>query len=87
MIKKETRMEKRLGIIGIIIKDRFKAAPAVNDILSDHANMIVGRMGLPFKDRGVNIIDLIIEATTDEVGALTGKLGMLDGVQVKSLLV
>jgi putative iron-only hydrogenase system regulator len=80
-------MEKRLGIIGIIIKDRFKAAPEVNDILSVHAHMIVGRMGLPFKDRGVNIIDLIIEATTDEVGALTGKLGMLNGVQVKSLLV
>lgn len=80
-------MDKRLGIIGIIITDRFKAAPAVNDILSDHGEIIVGRMGLPFKDRGVNIIDLIIEATTDEVGALTGKLGMLEGVRVKSLLV
>ncbi|WP_243545154.1 TM1266 family iron-only hydrogenase system putative regulator [Pseudodesulfovibrio tunisiensis] len=80
-------MEKRLGIIGIIIKDRNKAANTVNSILSDHSDMIVGRMGLPFKERGVNIIDLIIEATTDEVGALTGKLGMLDGVRVKSLLV
>ncbi|BCS89900.1 TM1266 family iron-only hydrogenase system putative regulator [Pseudodesulfovibrio sediminis] len=80
-------MEKRLGIIGIIIKDRFKAAPEVNRILGDYGTIIVGRMGLPFKDRGVNIIDLIIEATTDEVGALTGKLGMLEGVQVKSLLV
>jgi putative iron-only hydrogenase system regulator len=80
-------MQKRLGIIGIIIKDRNKMAVTVNTILSDHGDMIVGRMGLPFKERGVNIIDLIIEATTDEVGALTGKLGMLDGVQVKSLLV
>ena len=80
-------MHKRLGIIGIIIKDRNKAAAAVNTVLSDHGEMIIGRMGLPFKDRGVSIIDLIIEATTDEVGALTGKLGMLEGVQVKSLLV
>ncbi|MCJ2164379.1 MULTISPECIES: TM1266 family iron-only hydrogenase system putative regulator [unclassified Pseudodesulfovibrio] len=80
-------MQKRLGIIGIIIKDRNKMAVTVNTILSDHGDMIVGRMGLPFKERGVNIIDLIIEATTDEVGALTGKLGMLEGVQVKSLLV
>ncbi len=80
-------MDKRLGIIGIIIKDRKQAAVTVNNILTDHGEMIVGRMGLPFRDRGVSIIDLIIEATTDEVGALTGKLGMLEGVQVKSLLV
>lgn len=80
-------MHKRLGIIGIIIKERNKAAATVNAILSDHSEMIVGRMGIPFRERGVSIIDLIIEATTDEVGALTGKLGMLDGVQVKSLLV
>lgn len=80
-------MEKRLGIIGIIIKDRSAAAQTVNGILGDHAHMIVGRMGLPFKDRGVHIIDLIIDATTDEVGALTGRLGKLEGVQVKSLLV
>ncbi|OIQ50917.1 hypothetical protein BerOc1_02859 [Pseudodesulfovibrio hydrargyri] len=80
-------MQKRLGIIGIIIKDRQRAASAVNTILSDHGEIIVGRMGLPFRDRGVSIIDLIIEATTDEVGALTGKLGNLEGVRVKSLLV
>lgn len=80
-------MQKRIGIIGIIIKERNKAAQTVNAILTDHGDMIVGRMGLPFRDRGISIIDLIIEATTDEVGALTGKLGMLNGVQVKSLLV
>ena len=80
-------MQKRIGIIGIIIHDRNKAVATVNSILTDHGAMIVGRMGLPFRERGVSIIDLIIEATTDEVGALTGKLGMLDGVQVKSLLV
>jgi len=80
-------MQKRLGIIGIIIQDRNRAAATVNGILSEYGDLIVGRMGLPFRDRGVSIIDLIIEATTDQVGALTGKLGMLDGVQVKSLLV
>lgn len=80
-------MEKRLGIIGIFIKDRFKAAPDVNAILSGHSDIVVGRLGLPFRDRGVNVIGLIIEATTDQVGALTGKLGMLEGVQVKSFLV
>ncbi len=46
-------MEKRLGIIGIIITDRFKTAPAVNEILCEYGKIVVGRMGLPFKDRGV----------------------------------
>lgn len=80
-------MDKRLGIIGITIKDRYKSAPKVNRTLSEHGEIIVGRMGLPFRDKGVNVIGLIIEATTDEVGALTGQLGMLQGVKVKSLLV
>ncbi|WP_320170677.1 TM1266 family iron-only hydrogenase system putative regulator [Maridesulfovibrio sp.] len=80
-------MDKRLGIIGITIKDRYKSAPKVNRTLSEHGDIIVGRMGLPFRDKGVNVIGLIIEATTDEVGALTGQLGMLQGVKVKSLLV
>ncbi|WP_291329820.1 TM1266 family iron-only hydrogenase system putative regulator [Desulfovibrio sp. UCD-KL4C] len=80
-------MDKRLGIIGITIKNRFESAPKVNNTLSEFGNIIVGRMGLPFREKGVNVIGIIIEATTDEVGALTGKLGMLEGVKVKSLLV
>ncbi|TIH20249.1 CopG family transcriptional regulator [Marinifilum sp. JC120] len=80
-------MDKRLGIIGITIKDRYQSAPKVNRTLSEHGEIIVGRMGLPFREKGVNVIGIIIEATTDEVGALTGQLGMLQGVKVKSLLV
>lgn len=80
-------MDKRLGIIGITIKDRYKSAPKVNRTLREHGEIIVGRMGLPFREKGVNVIGIIIEATTDEVGALTGQLGMLQGVKVKSLLV
>lgn len=80
-------MDRRLGIIGIIIKDRHRSAPRVNALLGEHADMVVGRLGLPFRERGVSVIGLIIEATTDEVGSITGKLGMLEGVQVKSLLV
>ncbi|QJT10858.1 TM1266 family iron-only hydrogenase system putative regulator [Oceanidesulfovibrio marinus] len=80
-------MEKRIGIIGIIIKERQKTAHRVNELLSEHGDLIVGRMGLPFRDKGINVINLIIEASTDEVGALTGKLGMLEGVRVKSFVV
>ncbi|MDK2957927.1 MAG: hypothetical protein PWQ57_3425 [Desulfovibrionales bacterium] len=80
-------MDKRIGVVGVIIKNRKSSAPKVNDILSAHGEMIVGRVGVPCKERGLNVIGLIIEASTDELGALTGKLGQLDGVQVKSLLV
>ncbi|MFW5488768.1 MAG: TM1266 family iron-only hydrogenase system putative regulator [Desulfovibrio sp.] len=79
--------EKRLGVIGIVVKEREAFAPKVNEILSRHGQAIIGRIGLPYKDRGVSVISLIVEATTDEVGAITGRLGMIEGVQVKSLLV
>ncbi len=80
-------MEKRIGIIGIVIQEREKAAHDVNDLLSSHSSLIVGRLGLPFRENNVSVISLIIEASTDEVGSLTGKLGMLKGVRVKSFVV
>ncbi|WP_147820894.1 TM1266 family iron-only hydrogenase system putative regulator [Salidesulfovibrio onnuriiensis] len=80
-------MEKRIGIIGIIIQERKDAAPKVNEMLGTFGELVVGRIGLPYKDRGVSVIGLIVESTTDELGALTGKLGMIQGVRVKSLMV
>lgn len=80
-------MDKRIGIIGVIVGDRMNSAPQVNAILGQYGELVVGRMGLPYRERGVNVIGLIVEATTDELGAFTGKLGMLEGVKVKSLLV
>ncbi len=80
-------MEKRIGIIGVIIQERQSAAPKVNEMLGAFGDLIVGRIGLPYKDKGVNVIGLIVESTTDELGALTGKLGMIQGVRVKSLMV
>ncbi|WP_319466416.1 TM1266 family iron-only hydrogenase system putative regulator [uncultured Pseudodesulfovibrio sp.] len=79
-------MDKRLGIIGIFIQDRGKSAPEVNKIIGANSDIVVGRIGIPFREKGVNVIGLIIEASTDELGALTGKLGMLSDVRVKSLL-
>lgn len=79
-------MEKRLGFVGIIVEDRERAAPAVNTILSDHAPLILARAGLPYAKRGVSIITVIVEATTDEMGELTGRLGRVPGVVVKSAL-
>lgn len=78
-------LEKRIGVIGIVIEN-LERAPLVNDILHQHGNIIVGRLGLPYREKGINIISLIVDGTTDEIGALNGKLGKIDGVNVKSAL-
>jgi putative iron-only hydrogenase system regulator len=79
-------MSKRIGTITIIITNRTAQASQVNAILGDYGDAIIGRMGLPYTPKGLHIIALIVHATTDEIGALTGKLGALEGVQVKSAL-
>jgi len=78
-------MDKRLGVIGIVIEDRA-VAPKVNQVLSEHAEMIVGRMGLPYRKREVSVISLIVDGNTDQIGSLTGKLGNIPGIAVKSAL-
>lgn len=78
-------MDKRIGVIGIVIED-LSHISEVNEILHQYGNVIVGRMGIPYKERGVNVISLIVDGTTDEIGALTGKLGKIKGLSVKSAL-
>ncbi len=78
--------ERRLGLIGISIADRRSSALKVNEILGRYGDMIVARTGLPYQERGVSVIAVIIDASTNDLGALTGKLGMIRGVQVKSFL-
>ena len=79
-------MDKRLGFVGIVLEDRKKTASVVNAVLSEFGDVIISRTGLPYKKRDLGIITLIVEATTDEVGALTGKLGNIKGVVVKAAL-
>ncbi|WP_026368987.1 MULTISPECIES: TM1266 family iron-only hydrogenase system putative regulator [Aminiphilus] len=78
-------MEKRLAVIVILVtkKDNIRQ---LNLILSDYAHLILGRMGLPMRERSLSIISLIVEGTTDELGALAGKIGRLGGISVKSVL-
>lgn len=78
-------MQKRLGVAGIVIEDT-SAAPAVNDILHEFAEIIVGRMGIPYRSRGVSVLSLILDGSTDEISALTGRLGRISGVSVKTAL-
>ena len=78
-------MEKRIGTVTILIRDR-EVSPSVNQILSDHAPIILCRQGLPFHDRSVAVISLIVEGTSNEVNALTGPLGRLPGITSKTAL-
>ena len=77
-------MNARLGFVGIILEDRKKSAAAVNKMLSEFGEKIVARMGLPHVHGDHAVITLIVDATTDEIGSLTGRLGALPGVSVKS---
>lgn len=77
-------MDTRIGFVGIIVSDREQAAAPVNRVLSEHAELILARVGLPCRERKVSVITLVVEATTDELGRLTGQLGLIPGVSVKS---
>ena len=82
----EKSMNKRIGTVTIIVTNRTSQSQKVNQILCDFGEMIIGRMGLPYAPGNLHIIALIVHATNDEIGALTGKLGALSGVSVKSSL-
>jgi putative iron-only hydrogenase system regulator len=79
-------MEKRVGFVGIIIGDRKKNSDSVNAILSEFGDIVVARTGIPNVRDQFAVIMLVVDATSDRVGALTGKLGALPGVSVKSML-
>ncbi len=78
---------ERIGGVIIVVKNRKKVARQVNDILSQYGDIIIGRMGIPYRERNLSIISLIVEGSTDTLGALTGKLGMIEDVEVKSVLI
>ncbi|SFL82720.1 TM1266 family iron-only hydrogenase system putative regulator [Halanaerobium salsuginis] len=79
-------MKKRIGVIGIVVTGREKVSEQINKILSKHADNIIGRMGIPSAEHGLSLISLIVEGTPDEIGAVTGQLGNLPGVTLKSAL-
>ena len=77
-------MEKRVGTALIQIESR-ENVHLLNEIISKHSAIIIARQGLP-RSNGQSIISLVLEGTTDEIGALTGQLGRIKGIQVKSVL-
>lgn len=77
-------MDNRVSVISIIIKNE-EAAGSVNDLLHEFRRYIVGRMGIPYRDRGVSIISVVLDAPGDVTSSLSGKLGMIEGVSAKTL--
>ncbi len=78
-------LEKRIAVAGIIIED-IEAVEQVNSVLHKYGSIIIGRLGLPYRERGVSVISVIIDADPDEISALTGAIGKIPGISVKSAI-
>lgn len=76
-------METRVATLGIIV-DQSADTEALNAILHDFRDYIVGRMGIPYRQKKMNIISLVVDAPQDEINSLTGKIGSLEGVNAKA---
>ena len=76
-------MESRVAVISIIVENR-ESAEKLNALLHEYGDYIIGRMGLPYRARKINIISVAIDAPQDDIAALSGKIGALPGVSVKT---
>ena len=77
-------METRVAIIGIIVEDT-ESVEKMNHILHDYGKYIIGRMGLPYREKNINIISVVMDAPQDAISALSGKLGKLPFVSTKTV--
>ncbi len=77
-------MEEKVAIIGIFVSDQ-NAVAQVNDLLHEYASYIIGRMGLPYKEKSIRIMSIIISASPDVISALSGKLGRIQGISAKAM--
>ena len=76
-------METRVAVIGIIV-EKPEASARLNEILHEYSTYIIGRMGIPYRQRGISVISVVIDAPQDAISAMSGKLGRLDGVTAKA---
>ncbi|MBQ9484136.1 MAG: iron-only hydrogenase system regulator [Ruminiclostridium sp.] len=76
-------MDSRVAVVGIIV-EKPESAEKVNAVLHSYGSYIIGRMGIPYREKGISIISIAMDAPQDEISALSGKLGRIDGVSVKA---
>ena len=77
-------MTHRAALVGIVVEDTA-SIPKMNEILSDYSAYIVGRMGLPYRERWVSIISVVLDAPDNVISSLSGKIGMLPGISSKTV--
>lgn len=80
----EQQNEKRIAVLSVIVEDRTQSA-VLNGYLGEYGEYIVGRMGIPYRERNVSILCVVLDAPVSAVNALTGKIGKLSGVTAKTL--
>ena len=76
-------MDKRVAVISIIVEDEA-SAENINRILHTYRQYVIGRMGIPYREKGINIISVAVDAPETEITALSGKIGRLPGVSTKT---
>ena len=76
-------MESRVAVIGIIVENP-DSVQALNDILHEYGSYIVGRMGIPYREKGIHIICIAIDAPQDVISTLSGRIGRLQGISAKT---
>ena len=77
-------MATRIALIGIIVED-LTATEQINRILHEYNELVVGRLGIPYRKQGVGIISVVVDGTNDRISSLSGKLGMIPGISVKTM--
>ncbi len=77
-------METRVAIIAIIAESR-ESANQINTLLHEYGSYIIGRMGLPYRKRGINIISIVVDAPQDKINTMAGKIGRIKGVTAKTV--
>ena len=77
-------METRIALIGIVVENR-ESAEKLNTILHEYGEYIIGRMGIPYPKRNVSVISVVLDAPNDTISALSGKLGMVPNVNIKTV--
>lgn len=82
-LQEEIAMETRVAVISIIIENPASVQP-MNDILHEYSEFIIGRMGIPYRAKGINIISIAVDAPQEKISALSGKIGRLTGVTAKA---
>lgn len=78
-------METRVSLIGIIVKNT-KSIESLNKILHEYSEYVIGRMGIPYREKNVNIISVAVDAPPDVINAISGKIGRLEGISAKTIM-